>query len=119
MADLETYEPAFTSHPGTNLAGIPVEQLDLPGPYISYGLPYSRACAKHVKETYNASRVFIIVSRSLSQSIDKLDILIHTIGADKIVGIQKGMALRSRWSEVLSVPLVEAAQVEEVLKTVQ
>lgn len=103
MADGEVYEAAFSSSPGTDLAGIPVAHLDLPGPWVSSGLPYHVACAKHVKQTYNASRLFIIASGSLSQNTDKLDLLISALGQDAIVGIQKGMTSHSLWSEVLFV----------------
>lgn len=103
MADGEVYEAAFGSSPGTNLAGIPVTHLDLPGPFISSGLPYHVACVKHVTQTYKASRLFIIASGSLSRSTDKLKRLIEALRKDNIVGIQKGMTSHSLWSEILSV----------------
>ncbi|KAF2630622.1 Dehydroquinate synthase-like protein [Macroventuria anomochaeta] len=59
--------------------------------------------AKHVQQTYNASKIFVIASGSLSQSTDKLDLLVNALGKDKIVGVQKGMASHSPWSEILSV----------------
>lgn len=103
MTDVETFEAAFTSSPGTNLAGIPVGHLDLPGPSISYGLPYQTACQKHVKQTYNASKVYIIASASLSRDTDKLNVLIEAIGQENIVGVRKGMASHSLWSEIIEV----------------
>jgi alcohol dehydrogenase class IV len=103
MADGEVFKAAFSSSLGSNLAGIPVTHLDLPGPTISSGLPYEAACAKHIKNTYNASRVFIIASRSLSRNTDKLDLLVDAIEEDNVVGIQIGMISHSLWSEILSV----------------
>jgi hypothetical protein len=103
MAVGEVYETAFSSPPGTDLAGIPVAHLDLPPPSISSGLPYHVVCAKHVKQTYNASRLFVIASGSLSRNTDKVDLLIEALGKDNIVGIQKGMTSHSLWSEILSV----------------
>jgi len=103
MTDGEVYEAAFSSSPGTSLAGIPVAHLDLPGPSISSGLHYHVACAKHVGQTYNASRLFIIASGSLSRNTDKLDLLIEALGKDNVVGIQKRMTSHSLWSEILSV----------------
>ena len=47
MPEPETYRPAFTDPPGTNLAGIPISSLQLPTPYLSYGLSYDEACVKH------------------------------------------------------------------------
>ncbi|KAF3044714.1 hypothetical protein E8E12_009628 [Didymella heteroderae] len=80
-----------------------VAHLDLPGPSVSSGLPYHVACVRHVKQIYNASRVFIIASESLSRNTDKLDLLVDALGTENIVGIQKGMTSHSLWSEILSV----------------
>lgn len=103
MTDVEVFEAAFSSSTGTNLAGIQVIHLDLPGPSISSGLTYHVACAKHVKQTYNASRLFIIASGSLSQNTDKLNLLVEALGKVNIVGLQKGVTSHSLWSEILSV----------------
>jgi hypothetical protein len=34
--------------------------------YVSYGLSYDTACAKHAIETYHSKRAYIVASRSLS-----------------------------------------------------
>ncbi|KIX91933.1 uncharacterized protein Z520_12369 [Fonsecaea multimorphosa CBS 102226] len=99
----EVYKPAFTDPPGTNLAGIPVSNLKLSSPYVSYGLPYHAACAKHVRETFNASRVYIIASGTLSRETDSLDRLIEAIGKDNVVGVKKGMTQHTPWSEILQI----------------
>lgn len=103
MESKETYIPAFDEPPGTNLAGIPIKNLHLPSPYISYGRPYDEACAKHIRETFHASKVYIIASYSLSQNTDKLDKLIEAISKEKVIGVRKGMTPHSPWSEILSV----------------
>ncbi|OAG39979.1 hypothetical protein AYO21_05852 [Fonsecaea monophora] len=103
MSPTEVYRPAFTDPPGTNLAGIPVSNLKLSSPYVSYGLPYQEACAKHVRETFNASRVYIVASGTLSRETDRLDRLVEAIGRDKVVGIKKGMTPHTPWSEILQI----------------
>ncbi|KAK7187695.1 hypothetical protein DPSP01_004530 [Paraphaeosphaeria sporulosa] len=99
----ETFKPAFTEPPGTNLAGIPIKGLKLPSPWVSYGLPYHISCAKHIRDDFNASRVYIIASRSLSRDTDEIEKLIRTIGDTSIVGIRKGLTPHTPWSEVLSI----------------
>ncbi|TKA75540.1 hypothetical protein B0A55_03538 [Friedmanniomyces simplex] len=104
MSPQETYRPAFTDPPGTNLAGIPISELKLPNPYISYGIPYDEACAKHLQETFHASRVYIVASRSLASNTDKLDRLVSAIGEEKVVGVRrKGITPHTPWSEVLQI----------------
>jgi len=50
-------------------------------PKISFGLPFPEACAKHVEETFGASRVYIIASKSLSTNTDALKRLEEILGA--------------------------------------
>lgn len=99
----ETFELAFDSPPGANVAGIPIQGLDLPSPCISYGLPFYSSCAKHIKKTFFAKRVYIVASGSLSQNTDKLDRLIESLGREIVVGIRKGIAPHSLWSDILSI----------------
>jgi len=87
MSAQETYRKAYP-------------HLDLP--YVSWGLPYEVACAKHIKETYNASRVYIVASRSLSKNGNYLQRLIDAIGNKNIVGIQIGVSPHSPFSETLN-----------------
>ncbi|KAK3117614.1 hypothetical protein LTR53_000842 [Teratosphaeriaceae sp. CCFEE 6253] len=103
MTAAETYRPAFTDPPGKNLAGIPISELDLPTPYISYGLPFDEACAKHVRETFQASRVYVVASRSLAANTDKVDRLVTALGKDRVVGIRKGITPHTPWSEILQI----------------
>jgi alcohol dehydrogenase class IV len=102
MAPSETFRPAFTDPPADIVAGIPVSSFNLPVPNISYGLPFDEACAKHVKE-YNASRVYIVASRSLSANTDKLDKLVSAIGKDHVAGVRKGITPHTPWSEILEI----------------
>lgn len=103
MDDKETYKPAFTEPPGTNFAGIPIKGLQLPSPWVSYGRPYDESCAKHIKETYRASRVYIIASGSLAKNTDRVDKLIDAIGKENVVGLRRGFTPHTLWSEVLSI----------------
>lgn len=68
----ETYKPAF---------------LAQSKPYISTGLPFPEACAHHIKNSFHVSKVYIIVSSSISKT-DKFTRLEKALG-DKIVGVQK------------------------------
>ncbi|KAF2702721.1 putative Fe-containing alcohol dehydrogenase [Pleomassaria siparia CBS 279.74] len=101
--DQETYKLAFTEPLGTNLAGIPVQGLDLPSPWVSYGRPYYESCAKHVRDTFNASRIYIIASRSLTRNTDKVDKLVNALGKDNVVGVRNGMTPHTLWSDILSI----------------
>ncbi|KAJ9610805.1 hypothetical protein H2200_005582 [Cladophialophora chaetospira] len=103
MVAQEIYRLAFEDPPGTNLAGIPTTNLKLTSPYVSTGLPYDVAAAKHVKETFRASKVYIVSSGSLARNTNKLDRLVAAIGQSKIVGIKKGMTPHTPWSEILQI----------------
>ncbi|KAF2093769.1 Dehydroquinate synthase-like protein [Rhizodiscina lignyota] len=86
MAAKETYRPAFE---GAHT-------------YVSYGLPFPEACAKHVQETFNAKRVYIIASKSLSTNTDALERLKKALG-DKVAGVRVGMTPHTLWSEILEI----------------
>ncbi|KFY04829.1 hypothetical protein O988_00478 [Pseudogymnoascus sp. VKM F-3808] len=103
MNRTETYKPAFTEPPGTNLAGIPVTGLVLPSPYVSYGRPYYESCARHVNETFHASKVYIVASGSLARNTNRVDKLIETLGKDKVVGLRRGITPHTPFSEILSI----------------
>ena len=103
MDGTETFRPAFTDPPGTNLAGIPIANLRLVNPDVSYGLPYHEACAKHIDETFHASKVYIVASKTLSNNTDKLSDLISAIGQGKIAGVKKGITPHTPWSEILQI----------------
>lgn len=85
------------------LAGIPIANLKLLNPYQSFGLTYFDSCAKHIRDTYNASRVYVVASKSLSSNTDRLDKLIEAIGKDKIAGVRRGITPHTPWSEILQI----------------
>lgn len=72
-------------------------------PLLSYGLPFPDAAAKHVSETFSASRVYVIISGSLARNTDALDRLGTRLGAGKVVGVRRGMKSHTLWSEVLEI----------------
>ncbi|KAK5166622.1 uncharacterized protein LTR77_008165 [Saxophila tyrrhenica] len=98
----ETLHPAFTDPPGDVVAGINITDFNLLTPDISYGLPYYSACAKHIK-SYNASKVYIVASKSLCANTDKLEKLTEAIGKDVVVGVKKGITPHTPWSEILQI----------------
>ncbi|KJR87561.1 Fe-containing alcohol dehydrogenase [Sporothrix schenckii 1099-18] len=104
-SDTAVFQPAFTEPPGTNLVGIPVSNLTLPSPYVAYGRPYDELCAKHVRETFKASRVYIVVSKSLAANTDRLDRLVAALQKSNIavVGVRKGITPHTPWTEILSI----------------
>lgn len=100
---IETYRPAFTDPPGAVIAGIPIGKLKLLDPDVSYGLPFYDACSKHVRETFHASRIYIVASKSLCANTDKLDLLVSALGNHHVVGVKKGITPHTPWSEILQI----------------
>lgn len=84
----ETLQPAFPTRPR---------------PLLSHGLPFPSAAAKHVQETFSASRIYIIISGSLARNTDALDRLSVALGPEKIVGVRRGMKSHTMWSDVLEI----------------
>jgi len=82
----EVYRPAF----------------DTGYPHISYGLPFHTACAKHVSDTFQASRVYIIASGSLAKNTENVTKLQDALGS-KVVGTRIGMKPHTLWSEILEI----------------
>jgi alcohol dehydrogenase class IV len=85
--DNETYRLAF---PGTKY------------PHISYGLPFSEACAKHIATTFYASRVYLIASGSLAKNTGNVTDLQQVLGK-RLAGTRVGMTSHTLWSQVLEV----------------
>lgn len=83
----ETFERAF---------------LDSDRPMLSYGSPYQDACRKHVDETFKASRVYIICSRTLAKTTTALADLQEVL-AHKVVGLRVGMSAPTLVQECLEV----------------
>ena len=70
-------------------------------PHISTGIPFPAACAHHVTNTYHASRVYVIVSNSISKT-ENFSSLQNALG-DKIVGVRKGIKPHTPWDDILEI----------------
>lgn len=86
--DGEIVRPAFTERPE--------------GPYLSYNLPFDKACEKHVRETFNAERVYVLASGSLCRNTQYVQQLQQALG-DRVAGLRTGMTPHTLWNEVLEV----------------
>ena len=71
-------------------------------PRVSYGIPFPETTACHAKDTFKASKIYIISSRSLAHKTDALDRLKAALG-EKVVGVRIGMKTHTHWSEVLEI----------------
>lgn len=91
----ETFRPAFP---------------DRAVPNVTYGLPFTEACARHIQSTFKASRIYIIASKSLSTNTDALESLEKALGS-KVVGTRIGMKPHTLWSDLLSI-INEARPIE-------
>lgn len=72
-------------------------------PIITYNVPFPETCVKHIKETLNCSRPFIIVSGSLSRNTDALQRLQSALGEGNVAGVRAGMQPHTLYSEVLEI----------------
>jgi alcohol dehydrogenase class IV len=70
-------------------------------PYISTGLPFPAACAHHLANTYHTSKVYVIVSNSISKT-DNFINLQKALG-EKIVGVRKGIKPHTPWDDILEI----------------
>ncbi len=82
----ETYQRAF---------------YDLEKPHISTGLPFPEACLHHLANTFHASRVYIIVSSSISKT-DNFERLRQALGA-RVAGIRYGIKPHTPWDDLLEI----------------
>ncbi|KAH8653063.1 alcohol dehydrogenase [Tricladium varicosporioides] len=100
----ETYHSAFNELPSPKASyGASVNTLISPD--ISFGLPFQEACTKHVKNTFKCSKVYIIVSRTLSIETDNLERLVGALKHEgiEVVGVKKGMKPHTLWSQIVEV----------------
>lgn len=72
-------------------------------PLLSYGIAFPAATAHHLTHTFEASRVYVICSRSLTKKVDVISKLEDAIGPEKLVGHWIGMQSHTLWSEVLQI----------------
>ena len=82
----ESYRPAFP--PKTK-------------PHISTGIPFPAAAAHHITNTYHSSKVYIIVSNSISKT-DNFTQLKKGLG-DKIVGTRIGIKPHTPWDDLIEI----------------
>lgn len=71
-----------------------------PKPYLSYGLPFHQAAAKHAEHSFHASRIYVVVSATISKTKD-WTALQDALGRDKIVGVRYGIRPHTPIHEVL------------------
>lgn len=72
-------------------------------PLLSYGIAFPAATARHVTDTFKASRIYVICSGSLQRKTDILGQLEAALGPEKLVGHWIGMQSHTLWSEVLQI----------------
>jgi alcohol dehydrogenase class IV len=73
---------------------------DLENPaYVSYGKPFDEACIHHVKNTFKATRAYIIASASLTKNTDEVKKLENALG-ECHAGTWPGLAPHTPWDEV-------------------
>ena len=103
----ETKQPDTSASLETYVEAFPPSQTPDPSPYISYNTPYAEACAKHIDETFHATRVYILVSGALSMKTDDLPRLHHAInkrlGEDGVVGIRRDIKPHTYFSDILKI----------------
>lgn len=86
-----------------------------PKPHISTGLPFPQAAAHHISNTFKSSKVYVIVSNSISKT-SYFKSLQDALG-DKIVGVRKGIKPHTPWDDVLEIVLDIREKGAEVIVT--
>ncbi|KAI1387546.1 Dehydroquinate synthase-like protein [Hypoxylon trugodes] len=71
-----------------------------PKPFISHGLTFEKACAHHAETTFHASRIYVVVSRTISKT-EAFTALQKALG-DKIVGVRYGILPHTPWEDVFA-----------------
>ncbi|KAF3062305.1 hypothetical protein GL218_03024 [Daldinia childiae] len=71
-----------------------------PKPYISYGLTFEKACAHHAENTFHASHIYVVVSKSISKT--EAFTALQTALANKIVGVRYGILPHTPLEDVLA-----------------
>ncbi|KAF7131088.1 hypothetical protein CNMCM5793_004075 [Aspergillus hiratsukae] len=69
-------------------------------PKVSYGQRFPEACAKHCRDTFSSSRVYIISSKSLSTNTTALQRLRDALG-DRVAGVRIGISSHTPLAEVV------------------
>ncbi|KAK6224029.1 hypothetical protein LQW54_000175 [Pestalotiopsis sp. IQ-011] len=71
-------------------------------PLVTYGLPFVEALAKHVDDIFHASRVFLILSKSLATNTSHLDAVKAALGT-RLAGVRVGMKPHTQWTELVEI----------------
>lgn len=69
--------------------------------HISMGVPFSKACAFHVDNMFHASKVYIMVSSSISKTENFVSL--RTALGDRIAGTRIGIKPHSPWTDILEI----------------
>jgi hypothetical protein len=80
-------------------------------PLISYGLPFTDSCMKHITKTFKTSRVYLIASTSLTHNTSHTSSFQAALGS-RLVKTRVGMTPHTLMSEVLEI--VEECRMLEV-----
>ncbi|KAJ7930732.1 putative Fe-containing alcohol dehydrogenase [Mycena leptocephala] len=70
--------------------------------YVSYGLPFTEACAKHAEGTFHAKRVLILSSGTLARSSSALADLQVALGP-KVALVKTGLRAHTYFNEILAI----------------
>ncbi|KAA8574507.1 hypothetical protein MFRU_015g00640 [Monilinia fructicola] len=70
-------------------------------PHISTGIPFPEACAHHIKNTFRSSKVYIIVSNSISKT-SNFSSLNERLG-NLVVGVRYGIKPHTPWDDILEI----------------
>ncbi|KAJ7930676.1 putative Fe-containing alcohol dehydrogenase [Mycena leptocephala] len=70
--------------------------------YVSYGLPFTEACAKHAEDTFHAKRVLILSSGTLARSSSALADLQAALGP-KVALVKTGLRAHTYFNEILTI----------------
>ncbi|KAI0206052.1 Dehydroquinate synthase-like protein [Astrocystis sublimbata] len=79
-----------------------LEPAQRPPTQVSYGLPFDKACKKHVDGFLSAHRVYIIASRSLSEQTQYLTRFEETLG-EKHAGTWIGVKPHSPYDDLVEI----------------
>ncbi|KAI0033298.1 putative Fe-containing alcohol dehydrogenase [Vararia minispora EC-137] len=96
MSSAETYRLAIPNDPNKDHPVVTFNNV-----YISYGLPFPIAIAKHTQGTFHASRAYVLASKTIAERTSSLKELEEALSG-KIVGIKTGLKAHTSWGDVLS-----------------
>lgn len=78
------------------------EASNCPDMHISYGLPFTESCAKHAEQTFQAKRVYIIASTSLSKQTSLVSDLERALG-DRHAKTWIGIRPHTPWDDLVPI----------------